>query len=536
MRANFALSALLVASFPSLALCVNPLVNLTYSQYIGQPLANGITQWLGIRYAAPPLGDLRFAPPQDPPFSATPLVAKKQGKFCLKTNGNPYTTATSEDCLFLDVYAPSNATAQSKLPVFVFIQGGGFNSNSDPNINGTGLIMASNNSIIFVTFNYRVGPYGFLTDGKNTTANNGLRDQRKVLEWVQKHIAKFGGDPDHVVIGGASAGAASISLHMVANGGIDRGLFHAAAAESVAFPTILTVSESQYQYDNLAIRMGCAGNNTLSCLRSKTSLQIQKQNTNVPYPGSSNAPLYMWGPVIDNDFLVELPHVSFLDGSFIKVPAIFGDDTNGGTIFAPDGTSTKGESNQFIKDQFPYITVEQLGKLNELYPNPAQDLCPKSGCWWRQLSNVYGEMRYMCPGFLVNTEMVRNGVNASYSYRWNVEDAQQMADGLGVPHTAEVDALFGPYNTRGPAPASYFPGGINAHAVLVIQGYWVSFIKTFDPNAYRCCGSAEWKPWTEKLNHRLLFDTGGKTSMESLDAGLKERCQYVDSIAVSLHQ
>ncbi|KAK3362348.1 Alpha/Beta hydrolase protein [Lasiosphaeria hispida] len=536
MKANSTLPALVIASFPSLGLCVNPLVNVTYSQYIGQPLASGITQWLGIRYAAPPLGNLRFAPPQDPPFEATPQAANKNGKFCLKTNGDPNTKATSEDCLFLDVYAPSNATARSKLPVFVFIQGGGFNSNSDPNINGSGLIAASNNSVVFVTFNYRVGPYGFLTDGENTTANNGLRDQRKVLEWVQKYIARFGGDPDHVVIGGASAGAASISLHMVANGGKDRGLFHAAAAESVAFPTVLTVNESRYQYDNLATRMGCVGNDTLSCLRSKTSRQLQKKNTNIPYPGSSKPPLYMWNPVIDDDFLMELPHTSFRDGNFIKVPAIFGDDTNGGTIFAPCKTSTKGESNQFIKDQFPYITAKQLEKLNELYPNPAQDLCPQSGCWWRQASNVYGEMRYMCPGFFINTELVRNGVNASYSYRWNVEDAKQMADGLGVPHTAEVDALFGPYNVRGPAPGSYYPNGTNAHAVPVIQGYWVSFIKTFNPNEYRCCGSAEWKPWTEKLGQRLRFDTGGETSMESLDAGLKGRCEYLDSIAVDLHQ
>lgn len=117
----------------------------------------------------------------------------QHGKYCLATNGLASDTATSEDCLFLDVYAPSNATAHSKLPVFLFIQGGGFNVNGNPNLNGTGLVTASGNNIIVVTINYRVGLYGFLTDGDNIAPNNGLFDQRKAMEWVQKYITQFGG-------------------------------------------------------------------------------------------------------------------------------------------------------------------------------------------------------------------------------------------------------------------------------------------------------------------------------------------------------
>ena len=101
------------------------------------------------------------------------------------------TNTTSEDCLFLDVYAPTNTTADSRLPVFVFLQGGGFNSNANPNFNGTGLILASDLNIVIVTFNYRVGPYGFLTSQEvadDGDLNVGLKDQRKVLEWVQQYI------------------------------------------------------------------------------------------------------------------------------------------------------------------------------------------------------------------------------------------------------------------------------------------------------------------------------------------------------------
>lgn len=105
------------------ASAVSPLVRLQYASYEGTALANGVTQWLGLRYAAPPLGDLRFAAPQDPKPEYGIQQAKEHGPICLSTGGGPPSDENSEDCLFLDVYAPSNATRHSKLPVFFFIQG-----------------------------------------------------------------------------------------------------------------------------------------------------------------------------------------------------------------------------------------------------------------------------------------------------------------------------------------------------------------------------------------------------------------------------
>ena len=111
---------------------------------------------------------------------------------CIETAADPADNTTSEDCLFLDVYAPSGATIQSRLPVYFFIQGGGFNQNSNPNFNGSGLLTASDLNIVVVNFNYRVGPFGFLA-GKEIveggSTNNGLKDQIKALQWVQRYIA-----------------------------------------------------------------------------------------------------------------------------------------------------------------------------------------------------------------------------------------------------------------------------------------------------------------------------------------------------------
>ena len=386
-----------------------------------------------------------------------------------------------------------------------------------------------------MTFNYRVGPYGFLTDCDAVTSNNGLLDQRKALDWVQQHIAQFGGDPGHVVLGGDSAGAASISLQLTAYGGRDMHLFHAAAAESVSFATVLTVEESQYQYDNFAIRLGCAGNDSLSCLRSLSANEIQAENFNIPYPGAASAPLYMWNPVVDGDLIRDLTYNSFANGDFIKVPVIFGDDENGGTIFTPRSTSTLAQSDQFLKNQFPFLTLEQLGTINSLYPNPNQT-CPNVGCYWRQVSNAYGEMRYMCPGLYISSAFTKYGLSASYAYRWNVEDPTQVAEGYGVPHTVELNAIFGPENTGGGAPLSYYPNGTNAQAVPVVQGYWTSFIRSFDPNKYRYPSTAVWQPWTHESQGRLLFGTGGTTIMETVDEGLQERCTYLWSIGPYLKQ
>lgn len=436
----------------------------------------------------------------------------------------------------MDVYAPTNATSQSRLPVFFHIQGGGFNKNSLPNVDGRGLIAASNDSIVVVTINYRVGPYGFLTDGTVIKANNGLRDQRKALEWVQKHISQFGGNPNHVVLGGESAGAASISLQMTAYGGEDFGLFHAAAAESVSFATVLTVNESQYQYDNLAIRLDCVGVSSLSCLRSRAANEIQAVNYNVPFPGGSAAPLYMYNPTIDNDVLSDYTYSAFEKGNFVKVPVIIGDDTNGGTVFAPRNTTTLAQSNTWLRNQFPRLTLEHLGQIDEFYPNPNRT-CPNIGCYWRQLSNAYGEMRYMCPGLFISNALTRYGVPQSWAYRYNVEDPLQFAAGYGVLHTVEANAIWGPDNVPAAnVPVSYWPNGTNAAVVPVIQGYWASFIKTFDPNTYRHPGSVEWQEWTSTGQQRILFQTGGKTEIETVDAHLLTRCKFWAGIGVNILQ
>ncbi|KAK0647760.1 putative secreted lipase [Lasiodiplodia hormozganensis] len=523
-------------------LAVNPTVPLDYSTYQGTPYANGITEWLGLRYAAPPTGDLRFAAPRDPYTVSGVTLANQHGPLCIATGASPSVTTTSEDCLFLDVYAPSNATQDSKLPVYFYIQGGGFNGNTNANYNGKGLIQASGMNIVVVNFNYRVGPYGFLAGkevAKGGSLNNGLKDQIKALQWVQKYISQFGGDPDHVVVGGTSAGAAAVTLLLTAYGGRDDGLFHATAAESQSFGSIYTFSESQFMYDNLVIRTGCASYvDTLACLRSLPVAALQAENIQTPLPGAQNPPLYMYSTTIDYDLVPDYTYKLFAEGRFIRVPTIFGDDTNEGTVFTPKNTSTIGDSNTFLKDQFPALTLEQLRRINELYPVDGTPTFPGTGLYWRQVSNAYGDMRYTCPGFYVTSQLARATNGHSWNYLWNVQDPDQMAQGLGVPHTIEVNAIWGPENTNGGSPTSYYPGGVNSAMVPIIQAYWTSFIRCYDPNEYRLPGSPRWEAWQPSFStgfNRLVYETNG-TRMENVDSATKGRCGYLTSIGVALKQ
>ncbi|RMZ88013.1 hypothetical protein DV736_g4759, partial [Chaetothyriales sp. CBS 134916] len=569
MRSSF---LVLASVLYTTVLAVSRIVSLDYATYRGRSFDNGITSWLGIRYAAAPIGDLRFAAPQDPGFQGN-VDAYEHGDICLST-GRLTQMRASEDCLFLDIYAPSDADSSKPLPVYFFIQGGGFNMNSNSNYNGSGLVVASDHSIVVVTFNYRVGPYGFLASSEvissgSSTTNNGLRDQIKALEWVNKHISHFGGDPNHVVLGGDSAGAASIGLLLTMNGGMPTKLYHAAAAESVSFAPILTISESQYQFDKLVHRTHCTSGDAsavISCLRQLTTFELQRQNRPIPYPDSrpNNPPLFMWNPVLDNDLIHDYTYQAFNTGAFQHIPVIFGDDTNGGTVFAPRWTNSLERSNQFLLEQFPQLTTTDISHINTLYPIQGPYFA-HAGRFWRRTADAYGEMRYMCPNLFIATAFATHAPQTPcWSYRWNVEDPHQMAEGYGVPHVVELHAIWGPENTNGGSPWSYFSDstfptsniingasvGKNAWVVPVAQRYWTRFITDLDPNGHESQSQADdgnnkkWDRWDEagvegrqRWGKRMRFDGNeADMGMETIGEDLRRRCEYWWSIGVKLRQ
>eukprot|EP01104_Vermistella_antarctica_P009144 TRINITY_DN232_c0_g1_i1.p1 TRINITY_DN232_c0_g1~~TRINITY_DN232_c0_g1_i1.p1 ORF type:complete len:486 (-),score=102.69 TRINITY_DN232_c0_g1_i1:1010-2467(-) len=233
--------------------------------------------FLGLPFAAPPLNDNRFRPPQSPSSWTGVLNATEYGAICLQAKPY-YPVNMSEDCLYLNVIRPSNATATSNLSVMVWIYGGSFTSGGSNFYDPTALVNAADGGVIGVTLNYRLGVFGELTlnelaaenSSDPTTGFYGIQDQRMAMQWVKENIAAFGGNPEDVTIFGESAGAISVCTHVAASK--SAGLFNRAIMESgfcsmLDFDAALTMAANLTNDPNV----GCqneTGANLVSCLRA----------------------------------------------------------------------------------------------------------------------------------------------------------------------------------------------------------------------------------------------------------------------------
>ena len=186
----------------------------------------------------------------------------------------------------------------------------------------------------------------------------------------------------------------------------------------------------------------------------------------------------------------------------------------------------------FLKDQYPVITDAQLAQIDAYYPQTVEQF-PGTGAYWRAAANAYGDMRYMCPGLYISSAY-SNARQNTWNYHYDVKDPTQVAQGLGVPHTVEVNAIWGPEYVTGTPPASYSTS-LNQNIVRVMQGYWTSFIRAHDPNSYRAAGTPVWERWVTGEMNRIKFETNN-TAMETVCPSLREHCTYFWSIGQSLHQ
>ncbi|KAL3443912.1 Alpha/Beta hydrolase protein [Aspergillus insuetus] len=516
------LLGLLVPGALSYAVCPDPspfVVDLGYARYQGVSVSDGVVQYLGMRYAASPLGDLRFRAPQDPSPNKTIQEASAHGPICIGAGQN-VSEAVDEDCLFINVFAPSNATRKSKLPVWVYIQGGGYTSNANANYNGTEVVRESGSNLILVNFNYRVGALGFLASKElahDGDLNAGLLDQRKALEWVRDHIVKFGGNPNHVVIHGASAGAGSVAYHLAAYGGRDEGLFVGAIAQSPYWPSQQTVAEAQGTYDQLKAGTNCS---TLSCLRAADAAVLQSalSNPDVPAGGSNALSLAQFTPVIDGDFIRDRLYRLYGQGRFLRLPLIVGSDTDEGSIFAPNASSP-AEISLLFKALYPDLNRRQLNLINTHYPKRAP--VPQHAAYFPSASAALGDAVLTCPGIEMTGSMTRyiHGRKPKvWNYRYNVQDPTLVVAGRGVPHTIETEAIFGPDYGSFTTPSIRT---INAGIVPVVMNYYISFVRTLDPNTLRDEAAPVWKPWD--AGERLKIQTNS-TAMERLSRADRERC------------
>ncbi|KAH8810854.1 Alpha/Beta hydrolase protein [Xylogone sp. PMI_703] len=512
----------LAVSLPLQALTAplaGPTVNLGYSTYQGVT-QNGINKFLGMRYAAPPTGNGRWRAPAAPLTTTGTQDATTPGDTCMQTGGA--TSTESEDCLFINVYAPAGATPNSKLPVWFFTQGGGFADDASPNVDGTEIITNSGNNIVFVNFNYRVGIFGFLASQEiqaNGNANAGLFDQQAALQWVQQHIAQFGGDPDHVVIHGQSAGAEAVSLQLIAFGGQDQGLFVGAMMQSLPEITQPSVSEVQFQYEALIQNTGCStASDTLACLRGLSSSALQQFNQGIAYPNRPGQPNYPYVPTLDGDFLQSRAYEAFQSGKFVHVPVIIGDVTDEGTeVGAPNAASAQ-DVETFFQNNYPHLTNADVAAIVAEYPENIEPPFNQHAAWFPAAELAYGEALLTCVGINFGKYLTAGG-SPNWNYRFNVLTSENVANGVGVPHGFDLGAVFG--------------GGYaesNLTNVMNLQGYFISFVRSLNPNSFSNAGAPFWTQSSGAAGGPRLLINNNNTVIETIPTAQFQRCEFWEGL------
>ncbi|HME57790.1 MAG TPA: carboxylesterase family protein, partial [Terracidiphilus sp.] len=321
-----------------------------------------VKAFLGLPYAAPPVGDLRWKAPQPPAKWKGERDATKFGAHCAQ--GHVFDDmifqdgANSEDCLFLNVYSPANAGKKSKLPVMFWIHGGGYagGASSEPRHNGDFLPLKG---VVLVTINYRLGVFGFLAtsdlakEANGAAGNYALLDMVAALQWVKANIRNFGGDPDNVTIFGESAGSLAVSTLMASP--MARGLFHKAIGESgAAFSDTLPTDTLEAREKQDAEWVASLGVTSLAELRALPADKV--------LAAVKNKKGGFW-PVIDGKFLAEPVAATYAAGKQARVPLLVGWNRDEGSFFAMRPIT----ADQF-KGMIGGLYKERAAEFLQLYP------------------------------------------------------------------------------------------------------------------------------------------------------------------------
>jgi para-nitrobenzyl esterase len=434
--------------------------------------------FLGIPYAAPPVGNLRWQPPQPPQDWTGVLDASEFGSSCPQNPGPFGLASTNEDCLYLNVYTPpaTPPVHLQNLPVMVWLHPGAFQVGDGAAQVPTDIL---DRGVVVVTLNYRLGVLGWLAhpgltaeSPDATSGNYGLQDQQAALRWVQRNIDRFGGNPNNVTIFGESAGGVSVHAHMISPQ--SAGLFHRGIIQSGAYAmTFPTLAAAEAQGTAFATQVGCAPAD-VACLRALPAATIlQNQN---PLPSA-------FVPRKDGELLPLSPTEAFASGAFHHVPVIEG--------------STHDEFSLFVATTFFFrnpplpagLTYEQriailLGVPAAVAPIiAAQYPLASYASQFEALSAIGTDSAFACNSLLAMSLLAPQV--PTWGYEFDDPNApmgalpQVPGFSYGAYHGSELQYLF---DTRRTQPA---PDLDPAQQQLAdaMQSYWTEFATTGNPNS-----------------------------------------------------
>ncbi|EIW81365.1 alpha beta-hydrolase [Coniophora puteana RWD-64-598 SS2] len=439
------------------------IVDVGYASYIGNQSFPNTVAYLGIPYAEPPVGDLRFRAPVALNTSriaeqagGQPVNATYYPDFCVQgtTGQGDHGGAGSEDCLKVNIYAPTGAKEGDNLPVLFYIHGGGYIYGNPANWPFDPWIHQSPD-VVIVSIYYRLSSFGFfaapafVSDPSLGDFNAGFLDQVQGLRWASQYISKFGGDPNRITINGQSAGASSVELHMTAN--VGRELVVGAIAQSVYRTPLPLPDQMGPLFDFYSSYAGCGEGTAatkIACLRN-ASISALAMAQDAAVMGSFNASLYnFFRPVLDGKVFSGDPTAQFQSGNFAHVPLIVGSTSNE-TLAGGTNISVA------LKNYFPELTPEDLAGFREAMGGPA---------------SLYSN---------------------AWTYRYNQPNPTSGSN--ATAHAAENWMMFQGINTGYNGTGTFTPQTpVELTFASELIAYWLSFVRAGNPNTYKLAMSPEW--------------------------------------------
>jgi para-nitrobenzyl esterase len=446
----------------------------------------GSRKFLGIPFAQPPVGDLRWRPPAAPTPWSDERDATQFGNRCPQPAGLLGALSVTEDCLYLNVWVPEPAPTRPA-PVMLWLHGGGntAGSASDPvplNLGGAfydGRALAETYGVVVVTTNYRLGPLGFYVDPDvGAAGNQGLLDQRAAMQWVQANIGAFGGDPANVLLFGQSAGSWDVCLHVAAPG--SAGLFAHALSESGGCTTRQqTKAEAAASTAAFRTALGCTGADAAACLRAKAVADLL-----VAAPLDAGVPRWSFAAVVDGDVIPDQPRALYDAGKVAKVPYLLGSNADEGTLPGLVGPPVGNE--QALRDQLAArYGAANVDAILALYPVTSFKSANAA------LQRIVGDANFVCATHDTARRAAAAGLTVRmYNFAFPLPVPLLMS--LGATHGAEIAFVF-----------DSVEGDAQATLGATLRGYWTRFAATGDPNG----GDAlVWPAFDGAHDVRLSFD------------------------------
>ncbi|KAK8078254.1 alpha/beta-hydrolase [Apiospora saccharicola] len=466
-------------------------VNSTYS---GHALPAPVDAWLGIDYATQPVGERRFQTVSWPsPFDGV-KEATSYGKACIQDASYLDPEIQDEACLNFNVYRTQGVPLDQKLPVLVWIHGGAFVTGSWKSFDGAAFAASSKVPITVVNFHYRVNSLGFFPSElfeSEGLLNLGLTDQAFFLkEFVQKHIASFGGDPDQVTIGGRSAGGHSVGIHYFHNYNEDtdkpyfaRAIHQSGSVTARAFPNA-TYPLYIRQFTEYMSYLGCPTDDNkaaMTCLRAADINKIREISTKL-YEDSEHDITWPFQPTQGGPLLEKFGSQSGYDGTFFHVPVLTSNVNDEGKYYLPGDLETNEEFLEYMHNGSPELNTTDLRLLAELYPDPAVHAdSPFAGSpnstQYNRLSAAWSDYGYICPG---QETAYRASLAGVLTWKLRFDTNASWPTWQGIPHTSDTKYTWNEPTVQHPDISH------------VYHGYLASFVTAGDPNTHRYPGSPFW--------------------------------------------